>query len=95
MEPMALVQLFINKLLFDLIYKFLYNISMEDNLITKVKLTESVDVKDMRALMEKHSIIVLKEETVDGDSIFTLKASEDRLEDILMSTNLYWDFYWK
>lgn len=68
---------------------------MKDKLITKVKLTDSADIKEMRALMVKHKIKILNESTIENDSVFTLEENEDRLEDVLVGTNLSWDFYWK
>lgn len=68
---------------------------MKDKLITKVKITDSVDIKEMRALMAKHKIKILDESIIENDSVFTLEENEDRIEDVLVGTNLSWDFYWK
>ena len=65
------------------------------DLITKVAITDAVDIKEMRSLMKKHQIEILDESTSEGKFIFTLKETEDQLEDILVATHLSWDFYWQ
>jgi hypothetical protein len=67
----------------------------KEKLVTKVMLTDSVGVKEFRALMAKHKIKINDESTVEGNCVFTLDENEDRLEDILVATHLSWDFYWK
>ena len=63
------------------------------DLITKVAITDSLDIKEMRSLMKKHQIEILDESTSEGKFVFTLKETEDELEDILVATHLSWDFY--
>jgi len=65
------------------------------DLITKVAITDSLDIKEMRSLMKKHQIEILDESTSEGKFIFTLQETEDQLEDILVATHLSWDFYWQ
>ena len=59
--------------------------------ITKI-LVSNIDIKDFRALMEKHFIKILEEKQTKHGPRFTVESDEEAIEEILIETHMEWDF---
>ena len=59
---------------------------------TKVCLSDSIDVKDFRKLMDKHGVKILSENKTPKGFEFDVQGDQDAIEGYLVGTHMEWSF---